>query len=156
MNNTTDTLNQWLQEISSASDTPLSLDQSHRCFIGTNNNVDLMVCGAPLCENFSVFLHICDMKDITDIEVFQALLALNLKPAYTCGGALAYDEGKQSLILTFSHEYQGLTAREFGNMLENLSQAVPPLQEYVNTLFDDASTSIQEQTAPNPLQMLRI
>jgi len=153
MNNTTDTLNQWLQELSTAGESSLSLDEHHRCFINTSNNIDLMVCGEPLSENFSVFLHICEMQDITDVTIFQEIMALNLKPAYTCGGAIGYDEGKQSLILTFSHEYQGITAQEFGNMLENLSHAVVSLQEYIDSLFDDQAPAQAQQ---HPLHMVRI
>ncbi|WDD99963.1 CesT family type III secretion system chaperone [Thalassomonas actiniarum] len=154
MNNTTDILNQWLQELNSSSAAPLSLDQDNRCFMATSSNIELMICGEPLSENFTVLLHICDLAEPVDTALFKALLALNLKPANTYGGALGYDRDNQSLILSYSHEYQGITAREFGNMLENLSHAALSLRKHINSLLEESGTPAQARQ--HPLHMVRI
>ena len=155
MNNTTDILNQWLQELSNTSSTALSLDEKHRCFISTSNNIDILVCGDPLCENFTLVFHICDLAAPVELTILQKLLALNLNPALTRGGAIGYDQDKQILLLTFSHEYQGVTAHEFVNMLENFSRTVGSLQQHIKTLLDD-SEEAGVQPQQTPLNLVRI
>ncbi|CAM2010506.1 CesT family type III secretion system chaperone [Acanthopleuribacter pedis] len=125
----TETVNQWLQQMSLGWEAPLSLDEEGTCSIRSGNGylLELYVVEAAACCYFSIPLMPVPHDDRETF--YETVLAFNVHQQETSGGTLAVDPNEKRLMLCYSQPVPALTSELFSNLIQNLISSAASLEQ---------------------------
>lgn len=151
----TETIDQWLQQMSSDWEAPLSLDEEGSCSIRSGNGYTLELFSVEATASCYFSIPLMDVPHEARESFYATILALNVHQQETCGGTLAVDPDRDGLLLCYSQPVATLTAELFANLIQNLIGTADTLVQKIREQTQQgtsASTTTSAAAEPAPVQ----
>lgn len=130
-------VSQWLGSVGGPQ-AGLTLDSDGRCFIVAEDGIVLAVSCPDQSQAVIVLAHLVNVPIPLSADLYEEILALNLRVEFTAGAQVFFDKQVRALGLMASTEVVTLDAMSFGNLLIRFKEKAREVREFMEALLYQA------------------
>jgi hypothetical protein len=113
-------ISHWLAETGASLGVEFNLSDDGYCRIISEDDIVLTLVAEHSAEMFRIFIDIMPMPHDGHLQVYEALLVMNLDQGYTGGASMALDIPSSMIVLSYIREIEDTTFTQFSNLIQNL------------------------------------
>jgi hypothetical protein len=113
-------ISHWLAETGTSLGVEFNLSDDGYCRMISEDDIVLTIVAEHSAEMFRIFIDIMPMPLDGHLQVYEALLVMNLDQGYTGGASMALDIPSSMIVLSYIRQVEDTTFTQFSNLIQNL------------------------------------